>query len=347
MQIAPLPVDENDRVASLRRMQLLCTPDEQVFDQVVRVTKRLFDIPIVLISLVDENSQWFKSCIGLPMREIDRDVSFCSYAILGDQLFIIPDATRDDRFADNPLVTGNPHVIFYAGRPLKNVEGYRVGTLCLIDHHARVFSEEDQAALHDLGNWVELAFLNRELSHTQMEVISELDQIKRKSMLDAMLNVWNRAAGMEILGREIIRLGREDSHLALLMIDLDYFKQINDQFGHPCGDQALIEFAKRICASLRSYDSVVRYGGDEFMVILPGMSLASARERAQHILDAIRHSPLITDNANLSLSASIGVSAIAVSRSRLAGNELIHQADDALLKAKRAGRGRVEVFADG
>jgi GAF domain-containing protein len=131
MQTPARPANEEQRLASLQRMQLLDTPDEEAFDRITRIAQHLFAVPIALVSLVDLNRQWFKSCVGLPVRETPRDVSFCGHAILGNDLFIIENAPADERFADNPLVTGGPNIRFYAGRPLRNAEGYNIGTLCI------------------------------------------------------------------------------------------------------------------------------------------------------------------------------------------------------------------------
>ncbi|MET3106556.1 PAS domain S-box-containing protein [Oxalobacteraceae bacterium GrIS 2.11] len=161
---APIPDDEAARVASLLRMAILSTPNEEIFDKIARITKIVMAVPITLVSLIDSERQWFKACFGLPVQETPRDISFCGHAIMHDSLFIIPDATKDARFADNPLVTGEPHIVFYAGRPLKSPDGHRVGTLCIIDHKPRQLSLDEQALLNDLGSWVEQTFLVRMLA---------------------------------------------------------------------------------------------------------------------------------------------------------------------------------------
>lgn len=150
---APIPPDDALRLQALRELLILDTPPEQRFDRIVQFAAGEFDMPIVLISLVDENRQWFKAKVGLDACETARDVSFCGHAITQPDLFIIEDATRDARFADNPLVTGPPHVRFYCGAPLKLPSGAVVGTLCLIDPQPRSFEPLDQAillALRDL-----------------------------------------------------------------------------------------------------------------------------------------------------------------------------------------------------
>lgn len=128
---------ERDRVATLRGYGLLDTPNEPMFDRIVRQARQLLDVPIVLISLVDADRQWFKAKIGLEAFETPRCISFCTHALSGPDVFIVPDAQRDPRFADNPMVTGAPFIRFYAGAPLAADNGRRIGTLCVIDTRPR------------------------------------------------------------------------------------------------------------------------------------------------------------------------------------------------------------------
>ncbi len=165
MIIPPTPTNEADRLAALRGLHILDTPGEERFDRITRLAMRLFNVPIVLISLVDTNRQWFKSCYGLGTAETSRDVSFCAHAILYDQIFIIPDALQDVRFADNPLVTGDPYIRFYAGQPLHAADGSRVGTLCIIDRQPHVFEQSEIAIMRDLG-----AIIENELNATELNM---------------------------------------------------------------------------------------------------------------------------------------------------------------------------------
>ena len=118
-------------------MNVLDTSPEERFDRLTRVAKRMFDVPIALVSLVDADRQWFKSCVGLSAAETSRDISFCGHAILGEDTFVISDARADERFADNPLVVGEPKIQFYAGCPLRALDGWKLGTLCIIDRTPR------------------------------------------------------------------------------------------------------------------------------------------------------------------------------------------------------------------
>ena len=161
----PIPANEADRLAGLHSLQILDTPNEERFDRITRMAMRLFNVPIVLISLVDTNRQWFKSCYGLGTAETSRDVSFCAHAILYDQIFIIPDTLQDVRFADNPLVMGDPYIRFYAGQPLHAADGSRVGTLCIIDRQPRVLGQKEIATMRDLG-----AIIENELNATELNM---------------------------------------------------------------------------------------------------------------------------------------------------------------------------------
>ena len=154
MTPAPLPADEDRRLDALRRLLILDTPPEQRFDRIVEFALTEFDVPIALVSLVDERRQWFKARAGLEVCETSRDISFCGHAVLQPELFVVEDATLDPRFADNPLVTGAPHVRFYAGAPLQLPGGERVGTLCLIDRRRRTLDDIDEAILRALRQLV-------------------------------------------------------------------------------------------------------------------------------------------------------------------------------------------------
>ncbi|NMG31624.1 sensor domain-containing diguanylate cyclase [Aromatoleum evansii] len=342
MLAAPIPFDEPERIASLRRMQLLSTPDEEVFDRVTRTAQRVFDTPIVLVSLIDSARQWFKSCIGLPVRETPREISFCGHAINGDHLLVVSDAAADWRFADNPLVTGEPSIRFYAGRPLRNAEGHAVGTLCVIDRKPRDFTTADRVVLDDLGAWVEAVFLARELSETQRKMLHELDAATAASRIDPLLNIWNRGAIMEALANEMQRAERSRSDLSMLMIDFDHFKSINDRYGHPGGDAVLVEGCRRIRGALRSYDSLGRYGGEEFMVLLPDIGRDAAVAVARRVRQAVAGAAVCCAAGEIAATVSIGVAhSEAASRRTIA--ELVASADKALYRAKANGRDRVEL----
>ena len=168
MHIAPLPSNEAERLQALKLYEVLDTAPEGAFDEITAQAASHFRVPVALISLVDANRQWFKSCVGLAVNQSGRDESFCGHAILETTPFVITDTLLDKRFADNPLVTGEPYVRFYAGIPLITFDGYALGTLCLIDTKPRPFSTSDTRKLSMLARSV-VTRLNLRLANINLE----------------------------------------------------------------------------------------------------------------------------------------------------------------------------------
>lgn len=178
----PLPPDEQRRIEALRELGILDTPPEDRFDRITRLATRLFQVPIALITLVDVHRQWFKSCQGLTVSETPRSVSFCAHAIRGDETLVIPDTLLDPRFAENPVVTGEPAIRFYAGHPLKGPSGQKLGTLCLLDRRPRTMTVNDLAALHDLAAWAE-----QELNAFRLDQALALHDHERLRLLESVV----------------------------------------------------------------------------------------------------------------------------------------------------------------
>ena len=265
------PVNEATRIDTLRSLNILDTSPEERFDRLTRLAKRLFGVPIALISLVDADRQWFKSCQGLSASETPRDVSFCGHAILSDEILMVPDALLDERFHDNPLVVGDPKIRFYAGCPLAVPNGSKLGTLCLIDQEPRELDEDDRKLLRDLARMAE-----QEIAAVQLATMDELTLLSNRR-------------GFQALGQHALslcaRLGRPAS---MFFFDLDGFKAINDQFGHAEGDRALVSFGTLLMKTFRDSDVVGRLGGDEFVVLMTNCSEAEsglAQQRVQHAVD--------------------------------------------------------------
>lgn len=174
---APTPADEIERLAELRALQVLDTPPEHRFDRLVELAVRLFDVPIGYIALIDADRQWFKAKCGLTVDETGREVSFCGHAIMQKEPLIIPDARLDERFHDNPLVTGDPYLRFYAGHPLAGPAGHNVGTFCLADRRPRTLDERELALLDELAGLAEHELRMVDLIRTQRDLIKTKDAL--------------------------------------------------------------------------------------------------------------------------------------------------------------------------
>lgn len=195
MKSAPLHKNESQRIEALNKLQLLDTDSELDFDDIVSLASKICDVPISLISLVDSDRQWFKARYGLSAQQTQRDVAFCAHAILQDEFFFIPDSREDERFYDNPLVIGDPKVIFYAGAVIKEpVSQLPIGTLCLIDSKPRTLSSQQKESLAQLRNQVQkLLELKTQIARNKQYVLELHEQaLRSEHILDnALLGSWD------------------------------------------------------------------------------------------------------------------------------------------------------------
>jgi diguanylate cyclase (GGDEF)-like protein len=320
MQSPSFPNDEAQRLQVLRSMGVLDTPVEERFDRITRLAQRSFGVSIAVVSLVDADRQWFKSRQGLDVTETPREISFCGHAILGSGIFNVPDASTDERFADNPLVTGEPHIRFYAGRPIAAPDGSKIGTLCLIDPEPRTLSDEDRHILHDLGRMVE----------------DELAALALASV-DDLTGLSNRRAFYGLATKALAFCQRLKKPASLLFIDLNRFKQINDRFGHETGDRALCEIAEILLEAFRDSDVVGRIGGDEFCVLLTAASSTDMKIPIARFAQLIQARNKSTD-AGYALDYSLGASSFDPAQP-ISFADLIEEADADMYEHKRRQAG--------
>jgi diguanylate cyclase (GGDEF)-like protein len=202
----PIPADDAARVEALREYGILDTEAEESFDRVTRLVARVLDVPIALVSLVDLERQWFKSCVGLDVTQTSRDVAFCTHAIMSDEVLVVPNALADERFRDNPLVTDAPNIRAYAGAPLLTAHGFRLGTLCAIDRRAREFSPSQLDSLRDLAAMVvdELELRRAARDRKLFERVTNLSP-SAIYILDTRHQrvTWASRAAHELLGYEL------------------------------------------------------------------------------------------------------------------------------------------------
>ncbi len=334
------PFDEAQRINSLQKLNILDTPLNPVFERITRLTKKMLDVPIVSISLIDTDRQWFKSEQGLNVCQTERDISFCGHAILQDDIMIIPDALQDQRFHDNPLVLGTPYIRFYAGCPIHSQDGYKIGTLCVIGTKPRNLANDEIETLQDMAALVEQQLHSQQQTQYQSKIMQELNQAKRDKLIDALTRIWNRD-GIVMNFREHNDLAKiNKNYLALTMIDIDNFKHVNDTYGHNAGDQVLREVTKRIVMVMNEKDVLGRWGGEEFLGIIAMQ--CDNPELCMEVFENARKNicaePVVFNGISIPITASFGITVSKNLDDDLV--EIVAKADHALYEAKNSGKNK-------
>ncbi|MEO1590221.1 MAG: diguanylate cyclase [Cyanobacteria bacterium J06632_22] len=362
---------ERQRLAKLQSYQIMDTPPEPCFDDLVALAAHICEVPVALISLLDSNRQWFKAKVGLTVSETPRNISICDRTIQEQRLFIIEDARLHPDFCHSPLVTGPPHIVFYAGAPLLTPDGYALGSLCVIDYRPRQLNATQYEALTTLGRQVvtqlELMQRTRQLTtvndslekkveqrttdltqaitalqQTQSQLVVQQEKLRHEALHDRLTGLPNR----ELLARKLVNAIQsaqaEQSQYAVLFIDLDQFKILNDSLGHGVGDQLLKQVTRTIQSLLGANDTLARLGGDEFVMLLdqiphPDYAISLA-EQIQTVLS----SPLLIDRHEVFTGASIGITFSHLGYHR--PDDALRDADIAMYQAKQAGKRCYVVF---
>ncbi|WP_216838224.1 EAL domain-containing protein [Falsiroseomonas tokyonensis] len=325
-----MPANEDERLQALHATGILDTPPDARFDAFARLAAHLCGTPMAFVSLIDTDRQWFKAAIGLDLRETPRSTAFCAHAILQpDRVMVVEDASQDPCFRDNPVVSGPPHLRFYAGAPIIDREGHALGTLAVADHAPRSLSPATARALSDIAQGVAAA----------IELRSSLDLARSAALRDPLTGLGNRPLFEQRLEEAIARARGPEGHaFAVFCLDLDRFKAVNDLLGHAGGDALLREAARRLTASVRTTDTVARLGGDEFAVILSGpVTHQEAEALAVRLIEALS-APFEYDGQPVPIRTSVGY-ALAPADG-LDSDALMRRADNALYAAKNQGRGR-------
>lgn len=263
--------EELSRQAALYSLALLDTEPEEEFDRVARLAQRLLATASAVVSFMDHDRQWYKARAGVDAAEAQRSETFCTHVIADGTPLVVEDATQDPRFADNPHVTADGGVRFYAGVPIHSPGGHAVGTLCVFDSAPRRTEVTDLAPLMDLAAMVDDIIAARVTAST-----------------DELTGVQNRG-GFVKAAVPLLRLAdRADMAMTVGFFDVNELKRINDELGHDIGDKAIASVARLLKDCFRSADVIGRLGGDEFAVLFAatdGDGAAAAFDRFQRALD--------------------------------------------------------------
>jgi diguanylate cyclase (GGDEF)-like protein len=351
----PTAEDEAARQAALDAYAILDSAPEQAFDDIVCLAVTLCAVPAGSISLIDRDRVWFKAQIGVDQTQVPRELSLCNHAIdePGRTLVINDLAIDPIPAAKRRRLSGQPPR-FYAGVPLLSPDGYALGTVSVADIVPRELTAAQIVGLELLARQTqhllelrrfmleqgrllsarEAAALRAERDRAELQRRHEA--LQESATRDPLTGLLNRAAMDRLIEDAKTRDPEERAPYCLLMIDIDYFKQINDRHGHLLGDEALRAVAAAVTASIRKGDVAVRYGGEEFLVVLPGTELAGAAEVAHRIREAVAATVM-----PFHLTVSVGVAAgdPVVDRPE----QTFDRADQALYRAKARGRDCIAV----
>lgn len=355
----PVPADDDARVAALRALRVLDAGPDRSLEDIVALAALVCGTPIAVITLIDAQRQQYLAATGIARAETPRDEAFCNHAIVSpDEVLVVEDTAGDERFALLPAVVGEPHVRAYAGAPLVTSTGAALGTVCVLDARSRSFTVEQRQALRTLSRLavahIELREALGELEGEVLEQGAHLEQLQQyqreleearstaalQSQTDELTGLGNRRGLRSWLAEEVERARRYGTECSVLMIDIDQFKAVNDEHGHLVGDEVVRAVAERVRADLRPLDYVARFGGDEFIAVLPTTGAVGARILAERLRRNI--AAAVWPYGDITLS--IGVAALTDSMETV--RDLIAAADAALYVSKREGRNRVTVAGE-
>ncbi|CAG0998123.1 Response regulator PleD [Burkholderiales bacterium] len=316
---------EQARLKTLYDYCVLDSGREQQFDELVLLASRICEVPIALISLVDIDRLYFKAAVGLEKQEAPLQPSFCVHAIRQSGVMVVPDTTQDPRFARFPSVIAPPHYRFYAAAPLVAPNGSALGTLCVIDHKPRQLTPSQTDSL---------AILAR-------QIIAQLE-LRLQTARDPLTGLLHRRYMEEQLAALLFRARRRTTPLSALMLDLDDFRRVNDTAGHSAGDAVLKAVGQLLAKNVRREDSACRYGGDEFVLILPDMTAETAQRRAEVLRTQLRELKVSANGRAVGpITASLGVASYPGHADN--PQSLLGAAEQALSRAQALGRDRVLV----
>lgn len=326
---------ETKRLDAVDRLRMMGTPAEERFDKITRLARRVFNVPVSLIDIVGEDRIWLKSAQGLDLMEAERALAYCQNAVLRDNICFVPDARIDPRFEETEEVLEG--FVFYAGVPLR-YEGESVGVFCICDSKPRDMTPEEFDSLRDLASLAEHELQVAALSENQLVLAAANEELAERALIDTLTRIWNRGAISEIAARELETARTNGEPTAFILLDIDHFKKVNDTYGHVAGDEVLRKVGEKLRQVVRPLDAVGRWGGEEFLCVLPGCGESDLFLAAERIREAIAKTPIRYEGHLIPVTASLGAT---LSRDGSHFVELlVRAADQGLYKAKLSGRNK-------
>ncbi len=313
-------------------------------DRICRVGRMALGVRAAAVSIYSGNRQRFEGASGWERGELSLADSLCRRIRDCGHPLIVSDLRSDPDLRSARLVTEGPRFCFYGGYPVRNAAGEPIGAFCVFDVTPRQADRRLRRTLTDLGQLVERELRSADLWDAQNQLASKLGEARRQAMLDGLTGVWNRRGGMELLRMIVQRSAATLDQFALCLIDIDHFKTINDRLGHSVGDRVLQTVAATISEAVRPNDIVMRYGGDEFILILREPGPEGVGYAVRRIRDKLKRSSIPGYCERGAPTLSIGV-ALTDPKEPLSAQRLIERADEALYGSKRRGRDTATVWA--
>ncbi len=328
--------EEAERLQALEALNLLDTAAEERFDRITRIARHVFKTDIALVSLVDKDRQWFKSAQGLGASETSRAISFCGHAVAKNETLVVDNASVDERFFDNPLVTGDPNIRFYAGQPLHTSDGWPVGTLCVINSQPKTLSEEEKMLLEDLAKLVEAELVLSSTLVANQRLKQKLAEAEKNST-DGASRAWSQEFITDLARSELLTAQRDGQPFSIALLEIDRLDDVKSDQSDLAFKAILDAIAQRLRAGLSAADTIGRFGENRFLVVLPNCSLRAADRTAEGLRKQLRRAPFPYGTA---VTGSFGVTT-ADKDSTLAS--MLKAADRALGASIIAGRDWVSV----
>jgi diguanylate cyclase (GGDEF)-like protein len=338
----PIPSGETARLVSLSATGLFGISKDYVFDCITNIGAQLFNAPVCSLVLADAEKNWFNSRAALDVWETFRSTSLRDGVVADGEPIVIEDTLLDVRFSGDLLLRVAPQIRFYAGHPIRGSSGAVLGTLCVLDFKPREFSPEQHGLLRELVFLTELSLFTRGITTAQKALVEKLDLARHESLIDPLLRIWNRGGITTILNQQHESSRELRVPFSILMADIDHFKKINDRHGHIAGDTVLKAVTGVLQAAMRVDDELGRYGGEEFIAILPNTNAVNAEELARRLNESVAELNVDTPTGSVGCTVSIGVAEWGPTRLESV-QALVHRADAALLSAKQCGRNRVHL----
>lgn len=325
---------------TLHSLDVLGSPLQGKFERIIRLAMNLFEVPIAFIRLNDDQRLLFKSLLGTDIVDMSHVESFCKHVFLTGDVFAVPEALMDERFSQNPYVTGDPHIRFYAGCPIQ-LNHQKLGTISIVDHKPRYFSPDQLALLKDIAALIETEIQNYAISTDKGKLALDLNQARLASMIDPLTSLWNRQGMFNILKHRMDEYLLNGVSFAVAILDIDNFKMINDTYGHESGDQTLKAIAHILIEGCRETDAIGRWGGEEFLLLINESNINYVTEIAERIRSTIEKQKVALLFAPpLDMTVTIGLTCISPWTYPTL-EEMINKADQALYQGKRGGRNQV------